>query len=113
MTYQLTVKAGLIDVVGPDSQRHQGGDVFIVSDRQYGNIPASAKAACYTAFYLAGTVSHQVTIASGLRDVVLPVKPGGKRCTGGDVVVLSDEEYGTIPASARTALFSADTTSLT
>src|ERR1700734_3413384 len=112
MTYQLTVNPGLSGVTGPDGQRHQGGDAFIVSDRQYGSMTLSALAN-YSKSYLGGTVSHQVTIAPGLTGVVLPVRPGGRRCSGGDVVTLSDEEYGTIPASARTALFSADTTALT
>ncbi len=113
MTYQLTVNSGFSNVIGPDGQRHQGGDVFIVSDRQYGSMTAAAVAAFYSKTYLGGTVSHQVTIASGLTNVVLPVRPGGRRCNGGDVVVLSDEEYGTMTAAAKTALFSADTTSLT
>jgi hypothetical protein len=113
MTWQLTVRPGLANVTGPDGQRRQGGDSFIISDRQYGSMTAAALAAFYSKSYLGGTVSHQVTVAPGLRDVVLPVRPGGRRCQGGEVITLSDEEYGTISASTRTALFSADTASLT
>jgi hypothetical protein len=51
-----------------------------------------------------------VTIAAGKTNVVLP---NGVRYKAGDVVVLSDEEYSTISAAAKAALFSADSTTLT
>ncbi len=49
--------------------------------------------------------SRQITIAPGLTNIVLP---NGRRCKGGDVVILSDEEYATISAAARAAIFSSD-----
>jgi hypothetical protein len=47
---------------------------------------------------------YSVTLKPGLQDVVLP---NGNRYQGGDVVILSAEHYGMIPASTRTAVFSA------
>ncbi|MFE0490218.1 hypothetical protein [Streptomyces griseoaurantiacus] len=47
---------------------------------------------------------YSVTLKTGLKDVVLP---NGGRYQGGDVVVLSAEHYGMIPAATRTAVFSA------
>jgi hypothetical protein len=47
---------------------------------------------------------YSVTLKAGLVDVVLP---NGNRYQGGDVVILSAEHYGQIPAATRTAVFSA------
>lgn len=47
---------------------------------------------------------YSVTLKAGLKDVVLP---NGNRYQGGDVVILSSEHYGVIPASTKTAVFSA------
>jgi hypothetical protein len=47
---------------------------------------------------------YSVTLKPGLVDVVLP---NGRRYQGGDVVILSAEHYGQIPAATRTAVFSA------
>lgn len=109
MTYQITVNAGVKDLVAPNGNRYQGGSVFTISDREYGLLSTTA-GTNFTHSYLGGTVSHQVTIAAGLTNVVLP---NGSRYKTGDVVVLSDEEYSTISAAAKSALFSADTTVLT
>lgn len=46
---------------------------------------------------------YSVTLKPGLQDVVLP---NGNRYQGGDVVNLSDEHYGQIPAATRAAVFS-------
>jgi hypothetical protein len=108
MTHSLTVIAGT-NVVTPDGQRHKAGDVAAIPDRQYGTMSA-AGLALFSAAYLGGTVSHQVTIAAGKVNVVLP---SGRRCKGGDVAVLSDDQYSTIGAAAKAALFSADTTAIT
>jgi hypothetical protein len=117
MTYALTVKTGESNIACPDGQRRKAGDQFTVSDREYG-LMTTAGVALFSpgpggtvpTGYLGGTVSHQVTINTGLKNVVLP---NGNRYKAGDVVVLTDEEYSTIPAAAKSALFSADTTTLT
>lgn len=51
---------------------------------------------------------YQVTVAAGLKDVVLP---NGLRAQAGDVVTLSDAEYAMLSPTARhgTTLFSAIT----
>jgi hypothetical protein len=49
---------------------------------------------------------YSVTLKTGLVDVVLP---NGGRYQGGDVVILSAEHYGMIPATTRAAVFSAET----
>jgi hypothetical protein len=50
-------------------------------------------------------MAYTVTLKPGLQDVVLP---NGGRYQGGNVVVLSDEDYSVIPASTRAAVFSAE-----
>lgn len=109
MTWQLTVNAGVKDYAAPNGNRYQAGAVFTVSDREYGLMSAGGRALIAPS-YLGGTVSHQVTIASGKTNVVLP---NLGRYKAGDVVTLSDEQYSTISAGAKAALFSADTTTLT
>ncbi|MEU9405599.1 hypothetical protein AB0E08_07830 [Streptomyces sp. NPDC048281] len=47
--YSVTLKAGLIDVVLPNGNRYQGGDIVILSAEQYGQIPASTRAAVFSA----------------------------------------------------------------
>jgi hypothetical protein len=109
VSYQLTVNAGVKNFVAPNGNRYAAGGVFTLSDREWGLMSASAQAlVAHT--YLGGNVSHTVTIASGKTNVVLP---NGGRYKAADVVVLSDEEYSTISAAAKAALFSADTTTLT
>jgi hypothetical protein len=49
-------------------------------------------------------MAYTVTLKSDLVDVVLP---NGNRYQGDDEVVLSDAQYGQIPESTRTAVFSA------
>lgn len=116
MTYTLVVKAGHGNLVTPEGIRHPAGDAFTLTDADFGTLTAGGKAALSAGAggtstgSLGGTVSHQVTITSTLKNVVLP---NGLRYTGGAVVVLSDAEYGLIPAGAHAALFSADTTTLT
>lgn len=116
MTYALTVNAGDGGLVTPEGIRHQAGEDFTLTDADFGLLTAGAKdmlspgAGGTGTGYLGGTVSHQVTITSDLANVVLP---NGLRYAGGDVVVLSDAEYGLIPAGALSSLFSSDTTSLT
>lgn len=116
MTYSLTVNAGVTGFTAPNGVTYKGGDALFLSDRHFGLLTTAAKAllaagAGGTATgYLGGTVSHQVTIHSGLKDVVLP---NGLRYGAGDVAVLSDEEYSLIPQAAVSTLFSADTTTLT
>jgi hypothetical protein len=109
VTYQLTVNGGVKNFVAPNGNRYQAGAVLTVSDREYGLMGAGGRA-LVAEVYSGGTVSHTVTIASGKTNVVLP---NGNRYKAGDVVVLSDEEYSTISAAAKAALFSADTTTLT
>jgi hypothetical protein len=115
MTYALTVNAGH-SLVAPDGIRHPAGDAFTLTDAGFGLLTAGAKtilspgAGGTGTGYLGGTVSHQVTIASGLGNVVLP---NGLRYKAGAVVVLSDEEYSLIAPATASALFSSDTTSLT
>jgi hypothetical protein len=116
MTYSLVVNAGVNGFAAPNGQRYKAGDAFTLTDAEFGRLTAAAKAMLTAGSggtstgYLGGTVSHQVTIAAGASNVVLP---DGIRHKPGDVVVLSDQEYSTIPASAKAALFSADTTTLT
>jgi hypothetical protein len=109
VTYQLTANAGVKNLIAGNGNRYQAGAVFTVSDREYGQMDANGRSLVAES-YLGGTVSHMVTIASGKSNVVLP---NGGRYKAGDVVVLSDEEYSTISAAAKAALFSADTTTLT
>lgn len=45
MAYTVTLKAGLQDVVLPNGNRYQGGDVVVLSDGQYGQMTASARTA--------------------------------------------------------------------
>lgn len=116
MTYTLTVNAGAKNLVAPSGQRYRASDGFTLTDSEFGLLTAGAKALLTagaggtTTGYLGGTVSHQVTLAGTAKNVVLP---DGLRHQPGDVVILSDAEYSTIPAGARAALFSADTTTLT
>lgn len=116
MTYTLTVNSGTNGLVAPNGLRYFAGQGFTLTDAQYGKLTAGAKArltagAGGTATgSLGGCVSHQVTIRSGLKNVVLP---NGLRYKAGDVAVLSDDEYSLIPAAALSTLFSADTTTLT
>lgn len=116
MTYSLVVNAGAGNFAAPNGQRYAAGAAFTLTDAEFGLLTAGAKAGLTAGSggtatgSLGGTVSHQVTIAAGLGNVVLP---DGLRHKAGDVVVLSDQEYSTIPASAKAALFSADTTTLT
>jgi hypothetical protein len=113
MTYTLTVGAG--PVVMPNGVRYKAGAAFTLSDAEFGLLTAGGKALLTAGAggtstgSLGGTVSHQVTVTSALDNVVLP---NGLRYKGGAVVVLSDDEYGLIPAGALSSLFSADTTSL-
>lgn len=117
MTYSVTVNAGVSGFTAPNGIRYRPADQFTLSDREYSLLTAGAKAlltpgpgGTVPTGYLGGTVSHQVTVNSGLKNVVLP---NGIRYGAGAVVVLSDEEYNLVPAYARAALFSADTTTLT
>lgn len=43
MAYVVTIKAGLTNVVLPNGDLYQGGDTAILSDRQYGQMPDSAR----------------------------------------------------------------------
>lgn len=116
MTYTLVVNAGHGNLVTPEGIRHPAGEAFTLTDADFGTLTAGAKGVLTagsggtTTGSLGGTVSHQVTVHSGLSNVVLP---NGLRYGAGAVVVLSDEEYGLIPAGAHSTLFSADTTTLT
>jgi hypothetical protein len=47
--YSVTLKAGLVDVVLPNGNRYQGGDVVILSAAQYGQIPAATRTAVFSA----------------------------------------------------------------
>ena len=116
MTYSFTVSAGVHGLVAPNGQRYMAADAFTLTDEEYGRLTPGAAAllaagaGATSSGYLGGTVSHQVTIAGGKQNVVLP---DGLRHEAGDVVVLSDAQYSTIPAAAKSALLSADTTTLT
>ncbi len=48
MTWQLTVRQGLSNVVTPDGERHQGGDVVTISDADYGLLSPAAIAASFS-----------------------------------------------------------------
>jgi hypothetical protein len=115
MTYALTVKTG-DSVVAPNGVRYASGSAFTLTDAQFGLLTTGAKSLLNAGSggtstgFLGGTVSHQVTIAGGLANVVLP---DGVRRKAGDVAVLSDAEYGLIPHPALSTLFSSDTTTLT
>lgn len=116
MTYTLTVNAG-DSIAAPNGVRYRPGSAFTLTDAQYGLLTAGAKALLSAGAggtpatgSLGGTVSHQVTVAAGQSNVLLP---DGVRHKAGDVVVLSDAEYGLIPHTALASLFSADTTTLT
>lgn len=119
MTYALTVNAGVTGFVTPDGQRRKAGDQFTLTDAEYGLLTAGAKSKLTPGpggtagtGSLGGTVSHQVTVS-----VNGTVLPDGIRHKAGDVVVLSDQEYSTIPAAAKVGgsspVLSADTTTLT
>jgi hypothetical protein len=117
MTYSVTVNAGVRGLVFPNGIRYRPADQIPVPDRQYSLMTAGAKSlltpgpgGTAPTGSLGGSVSHQVTINAGLKNVVLP---NGLRYGAGAVVVLSDDEYNLIPAYARATLFSADTTTLT
>lgn len=45
MAYTVTLKAGLVDVVLANGNRYQGGDVVILTDEQYGRMPAATRTA--------------------------------------------------------------------
>lgn len=49
-------------------------------------------------------MAYSVTIATGKTNVVLP---NGNLYQAGDVVILSDEQFGQMPVATRTAIFSA------
>jgi hypothetical protein len=115
MTYSLTVNSGTDSVVMPNGIRYAAGADFTLADEDFGLLTAGAKelltagAGGTSTGSLGGDVSHQVTVTADLDNVVLP---NGLRYKGGAVVVLSDAEYSLIPATALSALFSANTTTL-
>lgn len=43
-------------------------------------------------------MAYTVTLQPGLKDVLMP---NGTRYQGGDVVILTTEQYGVIPAATR------------
>lgn len=49
MAYSVTIKAGLVDVVLPNGNRYQGGDVVVLSDEQYAQIPLATRTAVLSA----------------------------------------------------------------
>lgn len=51
-------------------------------------------------------MAYTVTLKSGLTNVCLP---NGRLYQAGDVVILTDEQFGAMSATTRTALFSAAT----
>jgi hypothetical protein len=116
VTYTLVVDSGTDGIVMPNGIRYAAEGEFTLTDQDYGLLTAGAKVLLTAGAggtgtgSLGGTVSHQVTIASGLKNVVLP---NGLRYDAGAVVVLSDAEYSLIPHGALGTLFSADATSLT
>jgi hypothetical protein len=116
VTYSLVVNSGTDGIVMPNGIRYAAEGAFTLPDDDFSLLTAGAKARLSpgaggtSTGYLGGTVSHQVTIASGLKNVVLP---NGLRYDAGAVVVLSDAEYSLIPAEAASTLFSSNTTSLT
>lgn len=116
MTYTFTVNSGVHGLAAPNGIRYSAGQGFTLTDEQFGALTAGAKtlltagAGGTATGFLGGDVSHQVTVHSGLKNVVLP---NGLRYPAGAVVVLSDAEYSLIPQAALATLFSADTTTLT
>jgi hypothetical protein len=48
VTWQLTVEAGLKEIVLPDGLRHQGGDVIVLSDAQYSILSAHSVATLFS-----------------------------------------------------------------
>lgn len=49
MAYTVTIKPDLQDVVLPNGGRYQGGDEVVLSDEHYSVIPASTRAAVFSA----------------------------------------------------------------
>lgn len=45
MAYTVTLKPGLVDVVLANGNRYQGNDVVILTDAQYGQMPAATRTA--------------------------------------------------------------------
>lgn len=45
MAYTVVLNAGLKDVVLPNGNRYQGGDTVILTDGQYGQMPATTRTA--------------------------------------------------------------------
>ena len=94
MTYALVVDSGAGSVVMPNGLRYAAAADLTLSDRQFGLLTAGAKAVLAAGAggtstgSLGGTVSHQVTITSALRNVVLP--------NGGDGLLIQGTAHGNV-----------------
>lgn len=106
MTYSVTIAAGKRDVVLPNGSRYQAGAVVALSDDEFGQMSATARASLLSASsYIGEAVGHIVTIAATAKNVTLP---NLQRYGAGAIVTLSDAQYSTIDPAAKAALFSAD-----
>jgi hypothetical protein len=103
MTWTVTLDSGDREVVLPNGLRYQGTAQVVLSDEWYSQLSGAALSSLLSAVSMGGTASYTVTIAAGLDGVVLP---DGIRYKGGDVAVLSDEEYSVLTPNAVATLFS-------
>lgn len=110
MTWTVTLGSGARDAVLPNGLRYQASARVILSDRWYGQLSAAAAGALASSSFLGGIVSYTVTLADGLSGVVLP---DGLSHEGGEVVVLSDEDYSVLSPAAVSSFFSSVTEGVT
>ena len=96
MTYTVTIAGGKKDVVLPNGGRYQAGAVVTLSDEEYAQLSLTAVPGLMTSSFLGGDYTHTVTIEAGQSNVVLP---NGIRYSGGQIAVLSDDEWSTVPAA--------------
>jgi hypothetical protein len=109
VTFTVTLNSPDKNVVLPNGTRYQGSAAVVLSDDEYSRLSPTALASLMSAASAGGTATYTVTIAAGLKGVVLP---DGLMHKGGDVVVLSDQEYSTITPAAISGLFSSVVTAV-
>lgn len=103
MTYTATLNSPDKNVVLPNGTRYQGSAAVVLSDAEYSQLSPPALASLMSIASAGGTVSYTVTIAAGLKGIVLP---DGLMHKAGDMVVLSDAQFSTITPNAIATLFS-------
>jgi phosphodiesterase/alkaline phosphatase D-like protein len=102
----MALNAGLQNVVMPNGSRYAGGAQVILSSDEYSQLSPTARAALMIDSSSGRTGTYTVTVAAGLKGVVLP---DGLMHKGGDVVILSDAQYSTITPNAISTIFSSVT----